>query len=346
MKEKPLLSICIPTYNRDKFLDETIESVISQITKDIKEKVELCISDNASTDDTDKVIEKWKVKSPIRIVYNKNNENLGADRNYLKVIEIASGEYCWFLGSDDKIAPTAIKMVLDLIADFKYDILITNRLECDLKMNPIRNQSFFKKPNLTWNIYDAKMLKKYFDNVNFLAGVFAYISSIILRKKIWVVDSNIEKFIGTAYVHVYVLLGSLIRGATIKHVNKPLVFTRLGNDSFASEGFIRRLLLDFEGYSKIADYYFKDNKELYDSFLKILKRNHSFRRLITIQHYSAMKYFYDYLKLCGWSELHIKLSYYFRWVYRFKRIYKLFVFIFNNSATCFSKYITKIIQFK
>ncbi len=333
MSKNILLSICIPTYNRATYLNEAIESIISQINNSNIDKIELCISDNNSTDNTDEIINKWKEKSFIKIVYNKNNINLGADKNYLKVIEISNGEYCWFLGSDDKIAPGAIDFVIDLLSNEKCDIYISNRKECDVNMNILKDRSFFIKQNLLWNISETKILEKYFNNVNCLGGVFSYLSSIIFKRNIWIIDDKVEDFIGTAYVHVYILLGALIRRSTIKHINRSLVLCRLGNDSFMSEGFIKRLLLDYEGYYKLAEYYFHYDQILFKSFYKILKREHKFLTLIIIHYYSDIKYFKKYLIICGWNEFKIKMAYYLKFLYHFYKIVKKSLMDIKNKIS-------------
>jgi len=104
------LSICIPTYNRANFLGAAIDSVIKQAT----EEVEIVISDNASTDHTEELVREYQTRFP-RIRYHKAKENMGADRNFLKVAELATGEYCWLLGSDDALADGAISTVLPML---------------------------------------------------------------------------------------------------------------------------------------------------------------------------------------------------------------------------------------
>ena len=116
------LSICIPTYNRAAFLGEALDSVIRQAT----DEVEIVVSDNASTDNTEALVREYQARFP-RIRYHKNPENLGADRNFLKVVELGEGEYCWLLGSDDALAEGAIAAMLPLLGD--ADVYLTDRTE-------------------------------------------------------------------------------------------------------------------------------------------------------------------------------------------------------------------------
>jgi abequosyltransferase len=92
-----ILSICIPTYNRKDFLKETIQSILENVSMTNKNNFEICISDNCSTDNTDMMIKEIIQANPTcKISYKINSTNIGADLNYLSVIQMASGKYCWF----------------------------------------------------------------------------------------------------------------------------------------------------------------------------------------------------------------------------------------------------------
>ena len=76
---KPLLSICIPTYNRDECLNNCIYSIVSQKMFNSSD-VELVISDNASDDNTYEIVKKYQEQYK-NIIYTRNSENIG-DRNF------------------------------------------------------------------------------------------------------------------------------------------------------------------------------------------------------------------------------------------------------------------------
>lgn len=85
---QPLLSICIPTYNRSQYLKKTIDSIIGQ--EEFKsENIEIVISDNCSTDDTEIVCKKYTEQYE-NIKYFKNQENV-RDRNFPLVLSKGSG---------------------------------------------------------------------------------------------------------------------------------------------------------------------------------------------------------------------------------------------------------------
>lgn len=85
---KPLLSICIPTYNRAAYLEKTIQSIVIQ-PEFIERKVEIVISDNASSDNTEEVCRKYEKKYE-NFLYFKNEVNI-RDKNFPLVLGYGNG---------------------------------------------------------------------------------------------------------------------------------------------------------------------------------------------------------------------------------------------------------------
>ena len=86
----PLLSICIPTYNRAEILDECLRLLVSN--KGFSDEVEVIISDNCSEDNTQEISLKYVNAYP-HVRYYRNEENIGGERNFLKVLSYANGLY-------------------------------------------------------------------------------------------------------------------------------------------------------------------------------------------------------------------------------------------------------------
>ena len=102
------ISVIIPAYNVEQYIQECLDSVISQ--ENIKLEI-ICINDG-STDSTGAIIEKYVDHFSNIILYSQNNKGLSASRN--KGIELASGRYIYFLDGDDKLAE---ENVLNKIVD-------------------------------------------------------------------------------------------------------------------------------------------------------------------------------------------------------------------------------------
>ena len=117
----PELSVCIPTWNRAPYLALLLDSLLPQAT----DEVEVVVSDNGSDDDTERVVEAYRPRFP-RLVYHRWERNMGADRNYLKSVEVASGKYCWLSGSDDLAAPGAVERILRRARAGEHEIYLSD----------------------------------------------------------------------------------------------------------------------------------------------------------------------------------------------------------------------------
>ncbi|MBA3044800.1 MAG: glycosyltransferase family 2 protein [Euryarchaeota archaeon] len=130
-QNKPILSICIPTYNRAELLRTALISLVPQI-KECGDDVELVVSDNCSTDNTGEVVE-W-AKEFGSFLYHRNEENIGAARNVMHVVNLATGEFCWVLGDDDFVRVGGVKKVLQILKDHSdIDYAFVNAMHINYK---------------------------------------------------------------------------------------------------------------------------------------------------------------------------------------------------------------------
>lgn len=100
--EIPLISVCIPVFNGENFIKESINSVINQTEKNF----ELLVIDNCSTDQTVNIVTEYN-DPRIRVFVNK--QNLGIIPNFNKCIELAKGDFIVLLPHDDVLLPTALE---------------------------------------------------------------------------------------------------------------------------------------------------------------------------------------------------------------------------------------------
>lgn len=118
--ESPLLTIAIPTYNRESMLDQLLTELVAQIGGD--SRVELLVSDNASPDGTTAVV-RQRIEHGTPIRYIRNETNLGADRNILQCFLQASGKYVWVFSDDDLMQPGTVRRVFAAITRRDYDLI-------------------------------------------------------------------------------------------------------------------------------------------------------------------------------------------------------------------------------
>ena len=143
MDKQPKVSVCIPAYNRQDFISETIESVLNQTFSDW----ELIITDNCSTDNTLNIIKEYASKDK-RIVFRRNSENLGACSNGNMGYLLARGEYVKCLCSDDKMDPRQLEVFVDVL-DKHPDVSIVTSFTKDFgETQHFRGENYFPATGL------------------------------------------------------------------------------------------------------------------------------------------------------------------------------------------------------
>lgn len=118
-----LVSICLPVRNGANRVEEVVWSALAQD----HERIELVISDNASTDDTEEVCRELARSDP-RIVYHRHPENVGLLNNFVGAMRIAKGAFFRWVGDDDWLAPDCVSRCLDVFAADDRRILVTTRV--------------------------------------------------------------------------------------------------------------------------------------------------------------------------------------------------------------------------
>lgn len=131
------LSILVPVYNVEQYLERCLESVFSQTD----ERCEVILVDDGSTDNSGQICDRYQLKYPSQCrVYHKENQGAYPTRNY--ALDRANGEYLWFIDPDDYIEPKSIESLRLIIAENNNpDIIIAAYRRCtDTWTGEIENQ--------------------------------------------------------------------------------------------------------------------------------------------------------------------------------------------------------------
>lgn len=130
---RPLLSVCISTYNRAKWLDLNLSHLSSFIGK-FGSQIELVVVDNASEDDTSEVVARQS--RVLDIKYFRNDSNVGMLGNLKVTAERATGKYTWIIGDDDLIQESGIKETLSAISVYpNLEFIYLNYAYTHLELN-------------------------------------------------------------------------------------------------------------------------------------------------------------------------------------------------------------------
>jgi glycosyltransferase involved in cell wall biosynthesis len=117
-KNKYRISIGMPVYNGENYLEKALDSILVQTFTDF----ELIISDNASTDRTQEICQTYAAKER-RIRYYRHEKNLGAAKNFNCLFELSRGEYFKWAAHDDICAPTFIERCARLL-DYEQAVVL------------------------------------------------------------------------------------------------------------------------------------------------------------------------------------------------------------------------------
>jgi glycosyltransferase involved in cell wall biosynthesis len=247
------VSVITPNFNCEKYIAQTIESVITQTY----ENWEMIIVDDCSTDNSINIIEKY-VNNEKRIKLIKLDKNSGVSNARNIGLQNAKGDYIAFLDSDDFWDKNKLQEQIGFIKDQNIPLSYTSYIKIDEKGEKIGE---IKAPE---SVDYKKMLKS-----NFIAC-----SSAIVKKEI--ITFNDAKFpkLKLQEDHAF-WLSILKRGHIAYGLNKPLLFYRVRQDSASSNKLIAakyqwKLYREIEKLSFIKSLWYFFNYAVY-GFKKYLK---------------------------------------------------------------------------
>ncbi len=215
------LSICIPTYNRSEFLEETLESLLIAIVG-YENVIEVLICDNASQDKTALVVADYQKKHRI-IRYHKNDENIGAERNFYLAASLAKGEYIWIFGDDDKVECTAVKSIMEQI-NYRRELIICNVCIYNKAFTNVINNKYF-------NINEDLIILDHNKLMEIFGAGLSFISCSIIKKDIFLrVDyAEYQKFAEYGFSFLFAIYSSMYDACNAVFLHKPLILNRAGN---------------------------------------------------------------------------------------------------------------------
>lgn len=186
---KELISVIIPVYNVEIYLENCINSVLNQSYKNI----EIILVDDGSIDNSGKLCDEFALKDSRIKVFHKNNGGLSDARN--KGIELSNGKYLVFIDSDDVVNYRFIEYLVNLVKDTGCDIGICDPVHCypNKQINYVDESErhiYSSKDAICEMLYQKSFLvsawgkiypKKYFDELRFPVGIIFEDSAIMYK---------------------------------------------------------------------------------------------------------------------------------------------------------------------
>ena len=199
------ISIVVPIYNAEKYIKKCVDSLLNQT----KEKIELILINDGSTDSTEEIIKEYKDE---RIKYFKNkNQGIGMTRNF--GIDKAKGKYIMFIDSDDYIEKDACEKLFEKAENSKLDLVICNFYKVydngeheDIILPSFKNTTLKETPSLIrtinlspWNkLYRTSLIKnnnmRFVENLKYEDAPFVS-EALDKAKKIGKVDESLNYYV-------------------------------------------------------------------------------------------------------------------------------------------------------
>ncbi|MGL5932161.1 MAG: glycosyltransferase family 2 protein [Cetobacterium sp.] len=303
------LSIIVPVYNTEKYLEKCLKSILSQSLKEI----EVIVINDGSTDKSDTIIQKYKMIDNRVIVINKKNGGLSSARN--AGIKIARGKYILNIDSDDWIEGNYFEDIYRKAEEEKLDIVVTDILwdyenkkiiykkDLDIHDNEIINNDiyldmFFKDQiyPAVWNkLYKRKLYKDY----NILHPENVSLGEDLATTPLLALNARRIGKVNKAYIHYMQNAESLSNWNPIKKIHELIEAFNILEKYLESRG-IQSKNKNEKIFNSLSAIIFTDkydlNSKLYENIF-----NYYLKNLEKIEKYSGknkkMKLYFKILKL-------------------------------------------------
>lgn len=261
--KKPVVSIIMPVYNAEPYIEDSISSVLNQTYKDIEL---ICVND-CTQDLSFDICKKYRSKND-KIVLIENEQNMGQEYTRNIGLKYATGKYIMFLDSDDMLDPYAIEKIVDAAEESNCDVVLSS-LSMINKGQEIPqiigiSDGYYEMPELakyllskiSLNIISCigtKMYRRRFIEINHIEfekkykfnedGAFAF-KALLVAKNVYTLNYPFYKYV-------------IRQNSSVMSSYRPNMFETI----FEARKLIREIYIKNECYSEMSIYY---NKQIAD----------------------------------------------------------------------------------
>ena len=270
--DQNLISVIVPVYNVEDYLEECINSILSQTYTNL----EILIVDDGSTDNSLAILQQFSQRDSRITIFTKENGGLSSARNY--AIDRANGKYFTFIDSDDYIEENYIEYLMKSLTDNEADISIVNSYHM---INGKRKDIINNDGSVS--IFSRRgVLEKMYSKENDFIGILQSAQGKLYKKKLF---NNIRYPLGKKYEDAFTTYKLYLNSKKIVYTNIALYAYRIREGSILRSGYSlsnldvlemfeeRINILESNGYDTKTDRYYFCNKLLKE---RVLLSIHSF----------------------------------------------------------------------
>ena len=272
--QKYILSICIPTYNRSKYLKGLLENISLELEKYCNfDDIQIIIVDGHSDDDTEEMVNTFKMGCELK--YYRRRVEVGVDKDIIKCVQLSDAEYCWLFSDDDRFTDGAISYLLGVLRKEKdLSGCFCNRVPFDFKLErKVAEVSewpgkIFKKDRLF--VEKSECIKN-------IGMDYGFLSAQVINRSVWkkaVGNEDYGDLYKSYYLMVHIIFKMMNENCRWLYIHRPLLMQRTGNDTLLNkEGVIKRQTVEHESFEKILNlHYDHGTEEHYVFFKKMVNR--------------------------------------------------------------------------
>ncbi|WP_151752556.1 glycosyltransferase family 2 protein, partial [Acinetobacter bereziniae] len=219
------VSICVVTYNQEKYIAECLESLVQQVTNF---RFEIIVGEDCSTDSTRSIVQTYVEKYPNLIVALFHKDNVGGVENIKQVYKKAKGKYIAHMDGDDTALPTKLQKQFDILEQYT-DCNICSHDMIRIDAEGLNKKNDWVYPEKIYSLFDlyhklpffahsSKMFRNKYKDL--------YWDNLLSENYILDIDVHIENARDGHIYHIGEVLGAYRVGVGIsihsKKVNKAL----------------------------------------------------------------------------------------------------------------------------
>lgn len=247
------LSIIVPVYGVEKYIDKCLDSLVKQSLKEI----EIIVVNDGTKDNSQKIIDKYVKKYPDKIKsYIKENGGQGSARNY--GLKKATGEYIGYVDSDDFVEKDMYKKLYNKAKENNYDIVVCGNYNVSEDYQNKNIDAFINNYNTDLeNIFFGKMAvwNKIYKRDILIKNKLEF------KEKVW-------------YEDLAFTLKAIMNSNTFAFIDEPLYDYLIREGSTMNNSNVQRNLEILDAFNDILSYIQHNKKEEYFSKIEFLAIDH------------------------------------------------------------------------